>query len=568
MADTAPSRKHFAAGSAALRRRETELARAHFLAAHTLASPLVSGHALRGLAQAALQEADSERALELLGAARKAYTLAEELIPVVEGPEASGHLDAREGQATCLVMSVEVHYAAGRFDHARVALDQAYPLYRSLDGRRSQADLWAATARLAQHDSRWAVAGSAWQKVIRIAETHRDLPLQALAWLRLAEVRLRDADLDATASCADKAEPLARDREDPGLMGRMWSVRAALAYQRSDLEAAWDLGLDAVDALKKSHDTRQLNLARLRLAQFAAKTRPNEAIPLLREVLDAERSGRSSPLLATVAQRTADLALQQQAYGHALLAARAEEGLAPKPQGARQRQIRALLALEEDDAAGWLAAYEARTVGDEYPAAKAMAESLGNRLPSDSDHSYEELATGAMPRRDAVVVRIARQRGIPLEHLSTARGIEMVLDTLGRNAGTLAIASPEATVASTPVLVWEDALGQEATYELPVGVTTIGRGRSNAIQIAWDSDISRAHASIVRIGHTLRLQDLDSEHGTHVDGERIEHHALMEGDTFFVGATAFRLEKRKSAVAAVVARAIQSGGAAVVAAPQ
>jgi tetratricopeptide (TPR) repeat protein len=566
MADTAPSKKHFAAGSAALRRREPELARAHFLAAHTLASPLVSGHALRGLAQAALQDGDGDRALELLEAARKAYQLAEELVPLVEGPEATGNLDAREGQATCLVMAVDVHYHAGRFDQARASLDLAYPLYRSLDGRRSQADLWSATARLAQHDSRWAVAGSAWQKVIRIAESHRDTPLQALAWLRLAEVRLRDADLDAAESCVDKADPIARDLEDHALLGRMWSARAAIAYQRSDVEAAWDMGLDAVFHLEKSHDKRQLNLARLRLAQFATKTRPSEAIPTLREVLDAERSDAKSPLLATVAQRAADLALQQQAFGHALLAARAEEGLAPKPQAARQRQIRALLALEEDDAAAWLAAYEARRVGDDFPAAVAMAESLGKRLPSDAETSYETLATEAMPRRDQVVVRIARQRGIPLEHLSTARGIEMVLDTLGRNAGTLAVASPEAQVASTPVLVWEDALGQEQVYELPVGVTTIGRGRSNAIQIAWDSEISRAHASVVRIGHTLRLQDLESEKGTFVGTEQVSHHALAEGDTFQLGSTFFRLEQRKSAVAAVVAKAL-SGTAAVAIAP-
>lgn len=570
MAETHTARQHFASGTTALRRRDPERARAHFRGAYALASPLVAAHAVRGLAQAALQEGDTERALALLAAGREAYALAETLEPVVAPGEASTDaiaLDAREGQATCLIMEVDVHYTAGRYELAQAALDKAYPLYRSLEDRPSQADLWTATARLAQHDQRWLVAGSAWKKVIKIAEKHKQNPQRCRAWLRLAEVRLLDADLESAENCIDHAEPIARDLEDPELLGRMWSAKAALAAQRDDLDAAWDMGLDAIDALSRSHEVRLLHITRLRMAQLAARTRPAEAVPLLREVLDAERDKPTSPLLASVAQKAADLALRRQRHDVALIAARAEEGLAAHPHDARLRQVRALLALGEDEAAAWLAHYEARTVGESMPALAAMATALGDAFPQILAASYERLATEAMPQRDAVVVRVARQRGLPLEHLSTARGLERVLDLLMQRAGTLAVASPEATVDTAPVLRWSDALGQEQRLEVPMGVTTIGRGRSNTIQIAWDPAIARSHVSLMRSGKTLRLQDLASENGTFVADKQVDSAVLLEGDRFRVGETEFEVELRKSATAAIAPNAIAVASAAAAVAP-
>jgi len=552
MSEQTNPRQHFESGSSALRQRNAELARAHFLAAHTLASPLVSGHALRGMAQAALLEGDDDRTVQLLGVARGAYQLAEDTERVLNGDDAPLVVDAVEGRATCHVMEVDVHFQAGRYDAAQAALDAAYPLYRNITGRRSLADLWSATARLAQHRQRWTTAGVAWQKVIGIAEEHIDLEMQGHAWLRLAEVRLRDTDLDAMEECLDHAERIARDLDHALLLGRMWSARAALAAQRAEYEAAWDMGLDALAKLETGHDRRLLSSTRLRMAAIAEKARPAEVVPLLRDVLDVERSLPHSELLASVAHRAATFALASNKYPEALLAARAEEGLAITPHQARLLQVRALLAVGEDLAAAWLASYQARTVGEDFPAAIALAKGLGGRLPDDDDQSFERVATQALPRRDNVVVRIARQRGVPLEAISTARGIELVLDTLASKGGAMAVANPEATVLAVPTLVWSDALDQERSLELPVGITTIGRSRTNAVQVAWDSEVSRSHAAVERVGNTLTVRDLDSEHGTKVNGEPLaEERVVVAGDEILVGSTPFVLEHRKSATATV-----------------
>jgi len=576
---TNPSRHHFAAGAAALRARNPGLARAHFLAAHTLSSPLVSGHALRGMAQAALMSDDGDRTLELLEVARQAYELAEASATVLADAadddddddddhevatdeartdgEAAADLaiDALEGRATCHVMEVDVHFQAGRYDAAQAALDAAYPLYRNIDGRRSQADLWSATARLAQHRQRWMTAGVAWQKVIAIAEEHRDPRMQCNGWLRLAEVRLRDAYLEGATSCLDKAEPTARDLDDPLLLGRLWSAHAALATKRAQHEAAWDMGLDALSHLEGAMDRRLLSTTRLRMAAIAEEARPAEVVPLLREVLDTERQHSHSDMLASVAHRAASFALGQRKFAEALLAARAEEGMAPAPHAARILQVRALLSLGEDIAAAWLAAYQARTVGDDYPAAVDLAKALGDRLPATDDDSFERVATEALPRRDNVVVRIARQRGMPLEAISTPRGIELVLDTLTTRQGAMAVASPEAAVPEAMALVWLDALDNEQVLELPVGVTTIGRGRTNAVQVAWDASVSRAHAAFERLGKTFTVRDLGSEHGTWVNGDRLgeDDVVVVAGDEVRIGQTPFRIEARKSlSVAAAV----------------
>ncbi len=547
MSDAATSRQHFSKGTYALRRRDAELARAHFGAAHTLASPLVSGHALRGLAQAALLDKDSDTALALLAVARRAYALCEDSEHVLHAETTDLVADALEGRATCWVMEVDVHIQSGRFERAQAALDTAYPLYRGLDGRRSQADLWSATARLSQHHKRWSTSGVAWQRVIDIAGVHKDRYLEAGAWLRLAEVRLRDADLPALDDCLTHAEPLVLDLEEADLTARMHSARAALYSARAEYEAAWDAGLDALYALEKVDDVALLDTTRLRMVGIAQRVRPAECVPLMREVLASQAERKSKVMLSLLAHRAADVALDQHKFAEALLAARAEEGLGPQPHSARLLQARALMALDEGEAAAWLAAYEARTAGDDYPAAVAMAEALGDRLPSDEDVSFERLATEALPRRDRVVTTVAKLHGVPLEILSSARGIELLLDKLASHRGALAVVGPNAAVPENPAFVWVDAQGQERTLQLPEGITTVGRGRANGLRIGWDQSLSRAHFALHRKGKKVLIRDLGSEHGTQVGGVALSgERQLGPGENVLAGETHFRLELRKT----------------------
>jgi hypothetical protein len=549
MSDAQTSRQHFAQGTYALRRHQPELARAHFLAAHTLASPIVSGHALRGMAQAALLEDDEKQALALLEVARRAYNLCEDAENVLNDAPTALATDALEGRATCWVMEVDVHIQAGHFDSAQRALDTAYPLYRTLDGRRSQADLWSATARLSQHHKRWTTAGVAWQKVIRIAEAHNDRHQAVQAWLRLAEVRLRDADLAALEDCIQHAEPIVLDLGEPELTARLHSVRAAWLAQCDEHEAAWDAGLDALYALERVDDHRLLDAIRLRMAGIAQRVRPAECVPLMREVLASQSEHPNKVMLALLANRASELALEQHQFAAALLAARAEEGLGPKPHGARLLQVRALLAMKEQDAAAWLAAYEARTAGDEYPAALSMAEALGDLLPHPDEVSFERLATEALPRRDAVIVAVARQRGIPIEVLCSARGLELLLDQLASSHGALAIVGPNAAVPESATLVWTDAQEQERAYVLTEGITTVGRGRANGVQIVWDPHLSRAHFALHCKGKKVSIRDLGSERGTTVDGaEFAGEQVVTVGQTIQAGDTEFRIELRKAAI--------------------
>lgn len=52
-----------------------------------------------------------------------------------------------------------------------------------------------------------------------------------------------------------------------------------------------------------------------------------------------------------------------------------------------------------------------------------------------------------------------------------------------------------------------------------------------------DVNVSRTHAAFVREGAGWAIQDLDSTNGTFLNGERIEHERLRDGDRVQVGAT-------------------------------
>lgn len=72
---------------------------------------------------------------------------------------------------------------------------------------------------------------------------------------------------------------------------------------------------------------------------------------------------------------------------------------------------------------------------------------------------------------------------------------------------------------------------------------TLGRGKDNSLQIAWDVSISRRHARIVRHAGLIWLEDLASINGTSLttpDGKQIdlqphEPHLLLSTATFSLG---------------------------------
>jgi hypothetical protein len=63
----------------------------------------------------------------------------------------------------------------------------------------------------------------------------------------------------------------------------------------------------------------------------------------------------------------------------------------------------------------------------------------------------------------------------------------------------------------------------------------IGRGPEASIRLDADLGVSRAHAELYERDGTLRIRDLDSTHGTRVNGLRIEDSRLAPGDRIQMG---------------------------------
>ncbi len=75
----------------------------------------------------------------------------------------------------------------------------------------------------------------------------------------------------------------------------------------------------------------------------------------------------------------------------------------------------------------------------------------------------------------------------------------------------------------------------DTAYDLPEGVTSLGRADENDIVLSGDL-VSRKHARIRVSGDALQLEDLASRNGTRVNGQPLQgSRALVPGDTVTVG---------------------------------
>jgi hypothetical protein len=97
--------------------------------------------------------------------------------------------------------------------------------------------------------------------------------------------------------------------------------------------------------------------------------------------------------------------------------------------------------------------------------------------------------------------------------------------------------SPEPEREETATLRWNGS-----RHEIENRVTVIGRSSECDITLA-DSNVSRRHAEIRRIGDGYSLVDLGSTNGTEVNGQRIQETALMSGDVISVGTTEITFER-------------------------
>jgi predicted component of type VI protein secretion system len=89
------------------------------------------------------------------------------------------------------------------------------------------------------------------------------------------------------------------------------------------------------------------------------------------------------------------------------------------------------------------------------------------------------------------------------------------------------------------VLVMFRSDGERRSFSITRDVTVIGRREDCDLRIPLH-DVSRKHARLLRDGDQLRIEDLGSSNGTHVNGTRIERDAVVQaGDSVQVGPVVF-----------------------------
>jgi pSer/pThr/pTyr-binding forkhead associated (FHA) protein len=82
----------------------------------------------------------------------------------------------------------------------------------------------------------------------------------------------------------------------------------------------------------------------------------------------------------------------------------------------------------------------------------------------------------------------------------------------------------ESERAGIPFLLYQDGEGRQQILTLSDELEriTVGRDPSADIWIDWDSEVSRVHAELSRIGHDWTISDDGlSRNGTHLNGERV-----------------------------------------------
>jgi signal transduction histidine kinase len=89
---------------------------------------------------------------------------------------------------------------------------------------------------------------------------------------------------------------------------------------------------------------------------------------------------------------------------------------------------------------------------------------------------------------------------------------------------------------SQATLLIIQGVDQGTRFEIDADEVGLGRGVHNAVRI-HDTEVSRAHAEIVRIEGRYQLQDLHSSNGTFINGSLINTRDLVSGDEIQIGRT-------------------------------
>ena len=99
----------------------------------------------------------------------------------------------------------------------------------------------------------------------------------------------------------------------------------------------------------------------------------------------------------------------------------------------------------------------------------------------------------------------------------------------------------EAERNGDPFLVYRDGDGHQRLVVLDAarGRATVGRSQGNDVALVWDTEVSRLHAELERLGDEWTVGDDGlSRNGSFVNGRRLRgHRRLRDGDAIKVGGT-------------------------------
>lgn len=99
--------------------------------------------------------------------------------------------------------------------------------------------------------------------------------------------------------------------------------------------------------------------------------------------------------------------------------------------------------------------------------------------------------------------------------------------------------------------------GKTGQVDLGPMETTLGRGKHNDV-VLHSIFASRSHAVIVVEPAFTIIQDLDSQNGTFVNGERIQTQVLVDGDVLSLGGCELRFISAEQEFSEVEARRLSS----------
>lgn len=164
----------------------------------------------------------------------------------------------------------------------------------------------------------------------------------------------------------------------------------------------------------------------------------------------------------------------------------------------------------------------------------AIAEALVQRDPS---------VTGSIPRAtiarydaDGQPVPVASSVPVGESGIRSGSTIALVQDRSDRSEGVSRDVAAVLTVHSGP------EAGK--TFELPVGVSTVGRGRHATVQLS-DPMVSTSHARIV-VGDEIEIIDDNSSNGLLLGGDLVPRATLRPGERVVLGETAVSVASRRA----------------------